>query len=81
MHRSIMGGSGRLALAFGLALGIAACEIPPAPAVDPAPFVLTSTGGYVRSDAPPGIEVFLNSKQVRPAGGSTARRRARTGDR
>jgi hypothetical protein len=68
MHRSIMAGSRRRALALGLPLGIAACEIAPAPAVDPAPFVLTSTGSYAQSEAPPGIEVTLGFKRVYPAG-------------
>ena len=57
----------RPAFLFGAVLGVAACQIPPGPALDPAPFVLTSTGGYVLSDAPPGVEVTLNSKRLLPA--------------
>ena len=55
------------ALAAGLVLGLASCEIPPGSAVvDGAPFVLTTRGGYVLSDAAPGIEVTLGSKLLRP---------------
>jgi hypothetical protein len=62
MNRS--SGRGRLALVLGIVLGLAACEGAPGA---PAPFVLTSTGGYVLSDAPPGVEVTLNSKRLLPA--------------
>jgi hypothetical protein len=62
MNRS--SGRGRLALVLGVVLGLAACEGAPGA---PAPFVLTSTGGYVLSDAPPGVEVTLNSKRLLPA--------------
>ena len=62
MSRSL----GRFAFAFGLALGLTACQIPPAPAVDPARFVLTATGDYVLSDAPAGLELTLGSKRLRP---------------
>jgi hypothetical protein len=67
--------TGRIAGAtfrFGLTLGLAACATPPGPAADPAPFVLTATGDYVLSDAPPGIEVTLGSKQVHPMHGADA---------
>ena len=66
-ERSARGRSARRALLLGGVLGVAACQIPPGPAVDPAPFVLTATGDYVLSGAPPGIEVTLGSKQVHPA--------------
>ena len=66
-NRSVNGRSAHLAFLFWVVLGLAACQIPPGPAVDPAPFVLTGTGDYVLSDAPPGIEVTLNSKRLRPA--------------
>jgi hypothetical protein len=59
----------RWALAAGLTLAVAACQMTSGGAA--APYVLTVTGGYVRSSAPPGIEVFLGSKQVRPAGTPT----------
>ena len=62
MHRST--GRGRLAPALGLVLALAACEAAPGA---PEPFVLTSTGGHVLSDAPPGVEVTLNSKRLLPA--------------
>jgi len=66
-NRSVNGRSAHLAFLFWVVLGLAACQIPPGPAVDPAPFVLTGTGDYVLSDAPPGIEVTLRSKLLRPA--------------
>ena len=59
----------RWALTAGLILAVGACQVTPGGAG--APYVLTVTGGYVRSSAPPGIEVFLGSKQVRPAGTPT----------
>ena len=66
LHGMMPGGFGRFAFAFGLALGPAACQIPPGPAVDPAPFVLTVKGDDVLSDAPAGLEVTLGSKRLRP---------------
>jgi hypothetical protein len=59
----------RRVLAAGLVLAVAACQATPEGAG--APYLLTATGGYVRSNAPPGVEVFLGSKQVRPAATST----------
>jgi hypothetical protein len=66
-RRCFSGGGRRLVLILALAAGFAACqgtaEAPPTASE----FVLTSSGGYLLSDAPPGIEVTLGSKQVRPA--------------
>jgi hypothetical protein len=59
-------GSGRIAQILALALGLAACDARLAPG-DHAPFVLTSSGAEVLSDAPPGFEVTLGSKRLRPA--------------
>jgi hypothetical protein len=56
------------ALVLGLVIGLAACQTAPGPAVDPAPFVRTTRGDDVRSQAPPGVEVTLGSKRLRPAG-------------
>jgi hypothetical protein len=56
------------ALVLGLVIGLAACQTAPGPAVDPAPFVRTTRGGDVLSQAPPGVEVTLGSKRLRPAG-------------
>ena len=67
-NRSMTKRLARSGFLFSVALGLGACQIPPGPAVDPAPFVLTSTGDEVLSDAPAGIEVTLNSKRLRPAG-------------
>jgi hypothetical protein len=53
---------------LGLVTGLAACQSAPGPAVDPAPFVLTTRGDEVLSQAPPGVEVTLGSKRLRPAG-------------
>ena len=54
--------------AVGLLFALTACEVPPGAALDDgAPYVRTTRGGYVRSDAPPGIEVSLGSKLLRPA--------------
>ena len=65
-HRCFFGGGPRLVLVLALAAGLAACqgaaEAPPTASE----FVLTSSGGYLRSDAPPGIEVTLGSKRLRP---------------
>ena len=66
-NRPVTGRIAGPALLLGVILGLAACQIPPGPAVDPAPFVLTATGDQVISDAPRGIEVTLNSKRLRPA--------------
>ena len=44
-------------------LGLTAC----APAGAGSPFLLTTRGDFVRSNAPPGIEVTLGSKLIRPA--------------
>ena len=66
--RSFLRSTGR-ALAPGLVLGLASCQIPPGSAVvDGAPFVLTTRGDEVLSDAAPGIEVTLGSKLLRPKG-------------
>jgi hypothetical protein len=66
--RTIARSIGRLACAAVPVLGLAACQILPDSAVgNGAPFVLTSSGGYVLSDAPPGIEVSLGSKLLRRA--------------
>jgi hypothetical protein len=59
----------RWTLAAGFVLATDACQATPESAG--APYLLTATGGYVRSNAPPGVEVFLGSKQVRPAGAPT----------
>jgi hypothetical protein len=56
------GGGG---LSLWLILGLAACDT--TPAGTPSPFVLTTRGDFVRSNAPPGVEVTLGSKLVRPA--------------
>jgi hypothetical protein len=53
------------ALNLWLILGLAACDT--APTGDGAPFVLTTRGDYVRSNAPWDIEVTLGSKLIRPA--------------
>jgi hypothetical protein len=67
--RTITRSAGRLALSAGLVLGLASCQIPPGSVADDgAPFVLTTSGGYVLSDAAPGIEVSLGSKLLRRAG-------------
>ena len=67
--RYITGSAGSFARAAGLGLGLASCQISPGSAVgDGAPFVLTTTGDEVLSDAPPGIEVSLGSKLLRPKG-------------
>jgi hypothetical protein len=55
---AIIQGCGAIAPILTLVLGLAACEPPGAP-VDAAPFVLTSSGAQVLSDAPPGFEVTL----------------------
>lgn len=68
-NRPIAQAASRWALGAGLTVAVAACQVTPGGAG--APYVLTVTGGYVRSSAPPGIEVFLGSKQVRPAGTPT----------
>jgi hypothetical protein len=46
-------------------LGLAACDT--APAADGSPFVLTTRGDDVRSNAPRAIDVTLGSKLIRPA--------------
>jgi hypothetical protein len=53
------------ALIACILLGLAGCDT--APAEDGAPFVLTTRGDFVRSSAPPGVEVRLGSKLIRPA--------------
>jgi hypothetical protein len=53
------------ALNLWLVLGLAACDT--APTGDGAPFVLTTRGDHVRSNAPRGIEVTLGSKLISPA--------------
>ena len=52
-------------LALWLILGLAACDTTPAGTASP--FVLTTRGDFVRSNAPPRVEVTLGSKLVRPA--------------
>ncbi|MGH6902376.1 MAG: hypothetical protein ACREIR_06510 [Geminicoccaceae bacterium] len=56
-----------MAFVLGLVIGLAACETA-GPAVDPAPFVRTTRGDDVLSQAPPGVEVTLGAKRLRPAG-------------
>jgi hypothetical protein len=56
------------ALTLALILSLAACDA--APAGDGSPFVLTTRGDFVRSNAPPGVEVTLGSKLIRPGGAS-----------
>jgi hypothetical protein len=63
--RRIAQTASRWALCAGLTVAVAACQM--APGGTETPYVRTSSGGDVRSSAPPGIEVFLGSKQVRPA--------------
>jgi hypothetical protein len=65
---SIPIGPGRVASILALVLGLAACQPPPGAPVDAAPFVLTSSGAQVLSDAPPGFEVTLGLKRLQPAG-------------
>jgi hypothetical protein len=55
----------RTAVLACILLGLAACDT--APAEDGSPFVLTTRGDFVRSNAPPGFEVTLGSKLIRPA--------------
>jgi hypothetical protein len=57
--------TGRGAVALWFILGLAACGA--APPGDGSLFVLTTRGDSVQSSAPPGIEVTLGSKPVRPA--------------
>jgi hypothetical protein len=66
-HRCSFGGCARFALVLALVAGLAACQGSAGGSLDGAGFVLTSSGGYVLSKAPPGIEVTLGSKQLRPA--------------
>jgi hypothetical protein len=68
-----------LALAAGLVLGLASCQNPPGSAIDVAPYVLTTSGGYVLSDAPAGIEVSLGSKLLRPKGAPETNSSSRRG--
>jgi hypothetical protein len=56
---------GGVTLVLGL-VGLAACRTAPGPAHDPAPFVRTTRGDDVLSQAPPGVEVTLGSKRLRP---------------
>ena len=65
-RRCFSGGGRRLVLILALAAGLAACQGAAEAPLPASEFVLTSSGGYLRSDAPPGIEVTLGSKQVRP---------------
>jgi hypothetical protein len=67
-RRSLSETCRRLALVVALAAGLAACQGAVSGPLDASNFVLTSSGGYVLSAAPPGIEVTLGSKRVRPAG-------------
>ena len=54
-------------LVLGAIIGLSACQAAPGPAVDPAPFVRTTRGDDVLSQAPPGVEVTLGAKRLRPA--------------
>jgi hypothetical protein len=67
MNRSIIESSRGFALVPGLVIGLAACQTAPGPALDPAPFVRTTRGDDVLSQAPPGVEVTLGAKRLRPA--------------
>jgi hypothetical protein len=66
--RSITESCRGFALVLGLVIGLAACQTVPGAAVDPAPFVRTTRGDDVLSKAPPGVEVTLGSKRLRPDG-------------
>lgn len=55
----------RGAMMSWILLGLAACDT--GPAKDVSPFVLTTRGDFVQSSAPPGVEVSLGSKLIRPA--------------
>jgi hypothetical protein len=65
---AVIQGCGAVAPILTLVLGLAACEAPRGAPVDAAPFVLTSSGAQVLSNAAPGFEVTLGSKRLRPAG-------------
>ena len=56
----------RGAVALWCILGLAACVT--APAGEGSPFLLTTRGDFVQSSAPPGVEVTLGAKLIRPAG-------------
>jgi hypothetical protein len=58
----------RAAMIPWILLALAACDT--TPAGDGSPFVLTTRGDFVRSNALPGIEVTLGSKLIRPADAS-----------
>jgi hypothetical protein len=66
-RRGFSEGGWRRALVLALAAGLAACQGAAEAPLAASEFVLTSSGGYVRSDAPPGIEVTIGSKRVLPA--------------
>jgi hypothetical protein len=66
-NQALTRGCERIAPILALALCLAACHARLAPG-DDSPFVLTSSGAEVLSDAPPGFEVTLGSKRLRPAG-------------
>lgn len=66
-RRCFFGDGPRLALVLALAAGLTACQGATEAPLAASDFVLTSSGGYVLSDAPPGIEVTLGSKRLRPA--------------
>ena len=66
-NRSVTGRIARPAFLLWVVLGLVACQAAPGGPVDDAPFVLTARGDRVLSDAPPGVEVTLNSKRLRPA--------------
>ena len=58
--------AGRGALALWLLLNAVACDTTVAPGGSP--FLLTTRGDPVRSNAPPGVEVTLGSKRVLAVG-------------
>ena len=60
------GSRGRLVLLLGFGLGLTACGN--GLVGDGSPYLLTSRGDEVLSEAPPGVEVTLGTKLVRPAG-------------
>ena len=57
--------AGAAAMIPCILLGLTACDAAPAGAGSP--FLLTTRGDFVRSNAPPGIEVTLGSKLIRLA--------------
>ena len=63
--RELPAKAGRKEVALCFILGLAACSA--APKGRGSPFVLTTRGDFVQSNAPRGIEVTLGSKLVRLA--------------